>query len=422
LGRPGGELVISSMQALRIYAGPLALQAIARDGLQPEAIRTIPAAAGGPKGLLLGALDRFLFGEWLTRSTQPVDLVGASIGAWRMATACLDHPVAAFERLEHDYIHQHYELPPGQKRPSAAMVSELFGQNLQAFYGGRVGEVLQHPRYRLHIVTSRGRHMLHTEHGLRTPLGYFGAFLTNAVRRKAMGAWLERVVFSSPVGVGPHAPPLRGLLPPTGANPPWGGPAAGCSCVPLPFATDDYRTRQVPLSMANFQSALQASCSIPFVLKAVHNIPGAPPGAYWDGGITDYHLHLNYPAAPEHATKSIAAQEYSTRAGGQKGHKGLVLYPHFQKAVVPGWLDKGLKWRHHATHHLDTMVLLAPNPEWVKTLPNGKLPDRTDFTRYGNDLAARVKAWQAACSASVQLAEEFAAWLEKPDLARVQPL
>jgi hypothetical protein len=63
---------------------------------------------------------------------------------------------------------------------------------------------------------------------------------------------------------------------------------------PLPFATRDYRTRQVPLSEANFNAALQASCSIPFVLQAVHDIPGAPPGAYWDGGITDYHLHLDY--------------------------------------------------------------------------------------------------------------------------------
>jgi hypothetical protein len=62
----------------------------------------------------------------------------------------------------------------------------------------------------------------------------------------------------------------------------------------------------------------------------------------------------------------------------------LVLYPHFQKSVVPGWLDKGLKWRHKATHFLDNMVLLAPDPDWIKQkLPNGKLPDRTDFVRYG---------------------------------------
>ena len=155
------------------------------------------------------------------------------------------------------------------------------------------------------------------------------------------------------------------------------------------------------------------------MLKAVQNIPGAPPGAYWDGGITDYHLHLNYPAATNSAINSVAACAMNT---GSTGTNGIVLYPHFQKSVVPGWLDKSLKWRHHATHHLDTMLLLAPNPEWVKGLPNGKLPDRTDFTHYGNDLAGRVKAWTAATSASAQLADEFAAWLERPDPRLVQAL
>jgi hypothetical protein len=183
------------MQALCIHVGPRARQSIQNNGLNPGDIRTMAAAAGGPKGLLLGAMDRFLFGQWLNASNQPIDLVGASIGAWRMATACMDDSIAAFQRLEHDYIHQHYALEPGQKRPTAALVSEQFGRNLKAFYSGHVGAVLSHPRYRLHIVTSRGRHVLNTEHGVRTPLGYLGAYLTNAVRRKAMGAWLERVVF-----------------------------------------------------------------------------------------------------------------------------------------------------------------------------------------------------------------------------------
>ncbi|MDZ7937205.1 MAG: phospholipase [Rhodoferax sp.] len=385
------------MQALHIYAGPRARAAIAERGLLPEHIATIPGAAGGPKGLILGPLDRYLFGEWLPRSSQPIDLVGASIGAWRMATACLEDTGAAFERLEHDYVHQHYELAPGQKRVSADQVSEAFGRNLQAFYGGRVGEVLQNPRYRLHIVTSRGRHLLSREHGLRTPLGYAGAFFTNTLHRKAMGAWLERVVFSSP-----HA-------------------VAGRPCAPLPFATGDYRTRQVALSSANFQAALQASCSIPFVLRAIHNIPGAPSGAYWDGGITDYHLHLNYAGAGS-AIKKEASPADSTRARGQFDSEKLVLYPHFQQSVVPGWLDKSLKWRHRATPFLDTTVVLAPNPEWVKTLPNSKLPDRTDFTHYGNDLAGRVKAWTAATRASQQMVDEFIAWLDKPDMNLVRPL
>jgi hypothetical protein len=71
------------MQALQIHAGPKALAHIREHGLRPEHIGVIPGAAGGPKGLILGPLDRFIFGEWLAQSSQPVDLVGASIGAWR---------------------------------------------------------------------------------------------------------------------------------------------------------------------------------------------------------------------------------------------------------------------------------------------------------------------------------------------------
>ena len=360
------------MQALHIHAGPKALAHICQHGLKPEHIGVIPAAAGGPKGLILGPLDRFIFGQWLPQSSQPVHLVGASIGAWRMATACLDDPVAAFERLEHDYIHQHYELKPGQKRVTAQQVSREFGRNLQLFYGGRITEVLNHPRYRLHVVTSHGRHILGREHALATPLGYAGAYLSNAVARPALGAWLERVVFSS-----------QG---------------------PLPFGTQDFPTRQHALTEANFMPAVQASCSIPFALQAVHDIPGAAPGAYWDGGITDYHLHLDW-------------QMPMNRPEGR-----IVLYPHFQRQVVPGWLDKALKWRHGPSRFLDHTVVLAPNPQWVQTLPNAKLPCRKDFMTYGQDLAARVKVWNTAASAARQLADELADWVCNPACERIQPL
>ena len=414
------------MQALRIYAGPLARQHIEKNGFQPGDVGTVPGAAGGPKGLILGRLDQYIFGHWLAPTRHEIHLVGASIGAWRMATACLDapaastgsgappDPAAAFKRLEHDYIHQHYELQPGQTRPTPHYISARFGQGLRDFYAGRVDEVLHHPRFKLHIITSRGRHILRTEHALRSRLGYLGAYLTNSLHRKSMGAWLERVVFST-------------------------------QKAPLPFATSDYRTRQVALTQANFMDALQASCSIPFLLNSVHNIAGAPPGAYWDGGITDYHLHLNYintteliannlygtlatginspciAAAAPGAGLQLAAGE-AAQASPPPARASLVLYPHFQKAVVPGWLDKGLKWRHKSTHCLDNVLLVAPDPDWVKTLPNGKLPDRQDFTHYGNDLAGRVKAWRTAASASQQLADEFAVWLDQPDVRRVQPL
>jgi len=365
------------MRALQIYAGKKARAVLAEQGLQPSDVRVVPAAAGGPKGLILGPLDRFIFGQWLAGSSQTVHLVGASIGAWRMATACLSDSVSALERLERDYIAQHYELAPGQRRVPAALVSAQFRENLQLFYGGRVGEVLSHPRFRLHIVASRGRALLRREHPVATPLGFGLAFAANAVQRKLLAQWLERVVFSSESG-------------------------------PLPFDTQDFRTHRVGLEERNFMQALQASCSIPFLLEAVHDIAGAPSGAYWDGGITDYHLHLDYCAAP--ASAAWAAGE------------GLVLYPHFQQAVVPGWLDKAFKSRHASSPFLDSMVVLAPTAQWVQSLPNGKLPDRTDFTHYGNDLAGRMRAWKGATSAAQALADEFAAWLERPDSAQVLPL
>jgi len=356
------------MQALQIHAGPRALRHLRECGLSPTDVRAVPAAAGGPKGLILNPLDRFLFGQLLAGSGQVVHLLGASIGAWRMATACLADPDAAFAQMAEDYIGQTYEHAPG-KPPKAAHVIEVFGAKLAERFGGREAQVLSHPRYRLHVFTSRGRHLLGREGRLRTPLGYLGAFATNALSRRAMGGWLERVIFSDTRDA-------------------------------LPVHLHDFRTHVVPLAANNLQPSILASCSIPFWLQAVHDIPGGPKGAYWDGGITDYHLHLNYASMDS----------------------GLVLYPHFQKTVVPGWLDKALRHRHRATAHLDNVIVLSPRDEWIATLPNAKLPDRNDFKHYGDDLAARIAAWSRAVAESRRLADEFASWLESPRRIEVQPL
>jgi hypothetical protein len=155
----------------------------------------------------------------------------------------------------------------------------------------------------------------------------------------------------------------------------------------LPLPLSDFRTRQVALQAGNLSAAVLASCSIPFWLDAVHDIEGGPRGAYWDGGITDYHLHLNYAAMDS----------------------GLVLYPHFQPEIVPGWLDKAFKRRHRASPWLANVVVLSPHPDWVRTLPNHKLPDRADFKAYGDDLAGRMKAWRRAIAQSQRLADEFEA-------------
>lgn len=367
------------MKALAIHAGPRALAALREHGLQPQHVRAVPAAAGGPKGLILNPLDQFIFGEWLGRAPAgtPVHLLGASIGAWRMAAACLNDPAKALAQMADDYIHQDYEHAPGRP-PTPRHVSEVFGTNLSGRIGVRAAELLSNPRLRLHIFTSRGRHLLR-RHGragssVSTPLGYAGAFIANAISRRAMGGWWERVIFSD-------------------------------SRDSLPISLRDYRTRNASLSAQNLAPSILASCSIPYWLDPVHDIPGGPRGAYWDGGIVDYHLHLDYASMPD--TPAAPA---------------LVLYPHFQRSVIPGWLDKFFKRRHRATAALANVIVLAPNPDWIATLPNAKLPDRTDFARYGDDLKGRVAAWSTALAESERLRDEFAAWVDGRAGMDIHPL
>ena len=360
------------MAPLLAHAGPRALALLRQRGLRPEDVRIVPAAAGGPKGLVLVPLDQFIFGEWLAGTHHPVHLFGASIGAWRMACACLRDPAAALAQMAHDYIHQTYVHTPG-KLPTRRHVSEVFGANLQQRLTPRAAELLTHPRYRLHVFTSRGRHLLRREgrvlSSISNPLAHFGAFAANAVSRRALSGFWERVVFSD-------------------------------AREPLPFKLHDYRTRYVELAPNNLGLSILASCSIPYWLDAVHDIPGAPRGAYVDGGITDYHLHLNYASMGD----------------------GLVLYPHFQRSIVPGWLDKFFAHRHRATAMLANVVVLSPNPAWVARLPGGKLPDRDDFTRYGDDTAARISTWTRAVHESERLRDAFTAMVAAGPALDVQPL
>ena len=346
------------MDSLQIFAGPRARAVLNERGLRAADVRVVPGAAGGPKGLVLNPLDRFLFGHWLAGSPQTLHLLGASIGAWRMACACLPDADAALAQLADDYIGQHYEHAPG-RAPTPTTVSRAFSDKLVQRLGARAAELLSHPQRRLHVFTSRGRHVLNREGRWRTPAGYLGAFVANAASRRALGSWLERVVFSDPRDA-------------------------------LPFALHDFRSHASALTAGNLVPAILASCSIPFWLDAVHDVPGGPRGAYWDGGITDYHLHLDYAAMTD----------------------GLVLYPHFQSRIVPGWLDKAWKRRHRASAFLDNVVVLAPSPAWIATLPRGKLPDRGDFKAYGDDLEGRMKAWRRAVAESRRLADEFAALVD----------
>jgi hypothetical protein len=353
-----------------LRGGPGAVRHVTEHGLRPFDIACIPAAAGGPKGLALLPFDRLLAQDWLLRNPR-IELVGASVGAWRMTALAQRDPVAALDRVEDAYVNgQSYAA-----RPTPLDVSRVCRGIARAAHGT---EPLQlRAGVSLSIITARARGRLHDR---ESRLAFGLAVMDNALGRKRLARYLERVVFQ-----------------------------AGAASVMLQDpGFDEFGLVRVPLDPENAEDALLASGTIPLLAAPVRDIPGAPAGNYWDGALIDYHLLLPY---------SRLSRE---RNAGTR----LVLYPHFNNYVTPGWLDKHLPWRREAREHawLDDVLLIAPTPAFVATLPNGKLPDRQDFYRYGADHAARIRAWKSAIAQCGRMAEAAMRWLERPDPTLIKPI
>jgi predicted acylesterase/phospholipase RssA len=364
------------MSDIVILAGPRAYLHLKENGLQARDVAIVPAAAGGPKGLIFQKLDQWMFGTWLPSAPRERTLIGASIGAWRMAAACLADPVQGFELLGDLYCAQSY--PPN---PPAPLITESSKEFLRQLIARREREILEHPHYRLQILVSRGLGLLKTPRlNLTASTGFGLAILSNLIARNQLANHLSRTV------IGDARDPAF-----------W-----------LKAKFDAFDTQFVPLSQDNLPNALLASGTLPFIMQPVADIPGAPAGTYWDGGLVDYHLAL----------------PYSRVAGNPEG--GLVLYPHFGTHIVPGWFDKTLPWRRAGSGSergwLDNLVLVAPSRKFLQKLTRGKLPDRNDFRYYGENHALRALNWKLAMSEGERLRDALAAFTEKPDLNLVQPL
>lgn len=360
---------------IAIHAGPAAMAHLRENGLRAEDIAIIPAAAGGPKGLIFQHLDQWLFGSWLPSSPRERSLIGASIGAWRMAAACHTDPAAAFQRLSDLYCAQQYP-----RKPSAQHVTDTCQDFVDQLIGEHAPEICSHPLYRLHILTARGRLLLRSPRKKATLSSGFGlAILGNLIDRRHLAPHLQRVVIGDP------RDPLT-----------W-----------LKCGFDAFETAFTPLSTVNLKTALLASGTLPFIMEPVPNIPGAPNGLYWDGGLIDYHLALPY-------------------AGLNSAKGAIVLYPHFSSRIVPGWFDKALPWRHAANgrdrHWLDNVIVVSPSRTFLQTLSRSKLPDRHDFLAYGENHAFRALNWRLAISEGARLRDALAAFVEKPDMHLVQPI
>lgn len=350
--------------ALTLKAGKRAMARIREQGLQPGDVGIIPGAAGGPKALGIQGLDLALFGEWLPRVPRERSLIGASIGAWRFASACLPDAADSIRRLGQLYNEQSFA-----KGVTMAQVSQSCVHMLNSLLVGQDALVLDNPHYRLNIMIAKSHGRLAHDHRGSLGLGLSSVIADNLLGRSRLSRHFERLIMHDQR----LAPPLHALT--------------------------DFPSRYVHLHTSNLRQALLASGSIPMIMEGVLDIPGAGPGTFRDGGLLDYHLDLPYSG------------------------NDIVLYPHFIDRIIPGWFDKTLPWRKGDLGRLQDVLLLAPSKEYLARLPYGKLPDRSDFKRFMGDDPARQSYWRKAMEESQRMGDEFLELADGNGLAqRLQPL
>jgi hypothetical protein len=349
---------------LSFRAGPGAIDLIRKHGFAASQIGTMAGASGGAKWLILSKLDRVVASNIVPDLEGPVHLIGSSIGSWRFACYAQRDPLAAIRRFEEAYLEQTYTEKPGRQEITAKT------REILDYVLGPTGtaEILAHPLLRTNVMTVRSRHVTASEHPVVLGPALIAAAAMNAISRRTLGAFFERVLFYDER----DRPPF--------------------------FDATGFPMTRVGLSSANLSDSIVATGAIPMVLSGVPDIAGAPRGMYRDGGVIDYHLDL-----PQSTTGR------------------LTLYLHFIDRIVPGWFDKRLTWRRPDPSHLDRTILVSPSDEFVSRLPYGKIPDRHDFVNY--EPAERVRVWRTVVDMCDEIADDLHEVIEKDQLAaRLEPL
>jgi len=336
------------MQALSLIAGQSARDRIEQQGLSPDLVRVIAAASGSAKWLVLFGLDKYIFGDWLKGHREPVQLVGSSIGAWRMAVAAKPDPGPAFDNFLDNYFSYQY-----QKGMSAEDITRESYRSLEAYLGPDVRDSVVHNAMRqLNIVAVGGKGLCASQNRLAFGAGLGAAMLANRVSRERLAKYFDRILFKSAAGG-----------------------------IDTAHFSDAFKTTEATLTHANLHDAVMASGAIPFVTNPLTKIDGVPDGLYMDGGVIDYHFDVNWQL-----------------------NDGIVLYPHFYRDITPGWFDKNLKRRAGAVG-MDKVLLLAPSDDFVAKLPQGKIPERSNFTDM--DGAGRLAYWRHTVDESHRMADEL---------------
>ena len=333
---------------ISVLAGSKAIEIIRDEGLNLSRVKVVAGASGAAKFLVLTGIDRVLLSQFKQR-TDPLYLIGTSIGAFRMAAYCQRDPVDALGKLEREYIAQYYDSRPNRKE-----ITDESWKILHAYIDDdEIEYIINHPFMRICFLSNKCKGPLKSETLWVQGLGVALASLVNRLSRNRLGYFFERALFCA----SKEKPPF-----------------ASMNQFPLGI---------YGLTQSNFKTALLSSGSIPMAMEGITNIDGVS-GIFRDGGILDYHLDI--PFLPN--------------------ENGLVLYPHFYEHITPGWFDKSLN-RKPDKKNMKSVVLVAPSNRFVDSLPFGKIPDRKDFkTFFGKD-KERVEYWKKVVEKNKKLGDEF---------------
>jgi hypothetical protein len=332
-------------ETFNIRAGAKALEHIRRQGLQAQDIDVMVGAAGGPKWIILHGLDQYLMKEWFTDSNQELHLIGSSAGAWRLLCYTLDQPTDAIDRLLKHYTEQEYH-----KQPSQSEVTEKLENIIAKVLEGESLNLLSNQTKRkLYILSSLST--FNKKQNSKYKKEFLSLFLRNLVSRKNLSQRLQRIVFTNSIKTDFIKP-------------------------------DDFRTKYITLNHQNIHEAVRSSGTLPMYMHPVENIQGVK-GMLWDGALIDYHIGLDY------------------------NNSGLILYPHFSDNLIEGWFDKFLPYRKFSSMVIDKMILISPSSKFIQSLPDAKIPDRTDFSTYMNKNRYRIENWYKASDQSKEIAHEF---------------
>jgi len=335
---------------VQFKAGPKIINSIREEGLRPEKIGVLAGPAGGPKWFVSVGFDRMLMKtRFLERNENRVLLAGSSAGAWRCLAMACRNPTEAYEKLRIAYSRNVFTAAD-----TPATLSDALRNNVNAFLSDiDIDHILNHPAYDVAVHTVRARGPAASETVRIQGLALLLAAGLNALTRRSMDLFFERVVFFS------------------GSN--------------EPDFIRSFNGSAVKLDRKNIRDAALATGSLPYIIKGVPDIAGAPKGVYRDGGIVDYQLNQDYCPPNDKMT----------------------VFFHYQERIVPGWFDKHISWRNPPSGSLDRVLQVYPGPDFIRLLPDERLPDRQDFITFVNDPAERIRRWDVISELSEIIGTEF---------------